>query len=66
MERASKDNVDYFPCGCQGYFELREDGSEKTRLVVLVNPQCKYDGPKIGQQLPYVRFIIKPIESLEE
>ena len=43
-----------YPCGCEGYFESLENG--KTRLVVVVNPDCKYDADKVGKVLPFVRY----------
>lgn len=46
--------MDTFPCGCKGYFETV---NTKKRLVVIVNPQCKFDAGREGKTLSFVRYL---------
>jgi len=46
-----------FPCGCRGYFEILKSG--KKRLVIIVNPKCKWDAPRVGRIESHVRYVGK-------
>lgn len=47
---------DVFPCGCEGYMERR---GNKSRLVVIVNPECPWDAKKVGNVEGHVRYEAK-------